>query len=389
MRNPSRCSTLVLITATILSASAAAQQAHWQLNETTGTTAKDATANQNDGTLKNFTGTPWATGKFGNALSFDGTDDYVEVKPKKGLPIYDGKGTPYSIAFWTKAGPQEDRRVYAEGNGSGKGAPLFTIGTGRVSRNTGGKLHVFVRNDANRPVLNHSSTATVFDNKWHHVAWVDVGGRATLYVDGVKDTRNFDYTSTNAAAGRGTQTNQFGTYDLEVAAIGAVLRTTACCFFKGAVDDLRVYRFALSVADIKLLILTAAKSFPPCTASVGKFGYGCGTVDITATGSAQSGKVLALQLTKGAPNAAALLLVGAPVSPLDLSVAGFPGCVAYPALATSLLVGIGKLNATGASNTVRITMPNSPVCLVGVIQGVTMSGTKLELSSAILAQLGK
>ena len=44
--------------------------ARWNFNETSGTVAHDMTTNHNNGTLM---------GTFGNALSFDGTDDYVQV----------------------------------------------------------------------------------------------------------------------------------------------------------------------------------------------------------------------------------------------------------------------------------------------------------------------
>ena len=74
------------------------------------TTARDVSPHLNNGTLKNFTGTPWVTGQHGNALTFDGVDDYVEINPRRALPIYDGKGSAYSIAFWVKAPAQHDKR---------------------------------------------------------------------------------------------------------------------------------------------------------------------------------------------------------------------------------------------------------------------------------------
>ena len=38
---------------------------------------------------------------------------------------------------------------------------------------------------------------------------------------------------------------------------------------------------------------------------------------------------------------------------------GFNGCIAYPNLASSLLIGIGNLDSTGSSGIVNVTMPNS------------------------------
>jgi hypothetical protein len=50
---------------------------HWKFDEGTGTTAFDSSGNGNDGTLIN--GPIWTTGVIGQALEFDGTDDYVDV----------------------------------------------------------------------------------------------------------------------------------------------------------------------------------------------------------------------------------------------------------------------------------------------------------------------
>ena len=48
----------------------------WHFDENTGTTVYDSSSNNNDGTIY---GATWTTGISGSALSFDGTDDYVEV----------------------------------------------------------------------------------------------------------------------------------------------------------------------------------------------------------------------------------------------------------------------------------------------------------------------
>jgi hypothetical protein len=48
----------------------------WMLDEVSGTTAHDSSGNGNDGT---FMGDPkWVAGILGGALSFDGTQDYVD-----------------------------------------------------------------------------------------------------------------------------------------------------------------------------------------------------------------------------------------------------------------------------------------------------------------------
>ena len=53
----------------------------WHLNEGSGaTTAADTSGNGNNGTLTNMDpATDWVNGKFGKALDFDGSDDYVDA----------------------------------------------------------------------------------------------------------------------------------------------------------------------------------------------------------------------------------------------------------------------------------------------------------------------
>ncbi len=51
----------------------------WKLDETSGLTAADSSANGNDGTLTNMAGTEWTTGMVDGALEFDGDDDFISI----------------------------------------------------------------------------------------------------------------------------------------------------------------------------------------------------------------------------------------------------------------------------------------------------------------------
>src|SRR3989338_5343069 len=50
---------------------------YWTFDEGAGTTANDSSGNNNTGTLTN--GPTWTTGKIGQALNFDGVNDYVDL----------------------------------------------------------------------------------------------------------------------------------------------------------------------------------------------------------------------------------------------------------------------------------------------------------------------
>jgi len=52
---------------------------YWKLDEGSGSTSVDSSGQGNDGTLSPATGgqDKWVTGKRGNALNFDGSNDYI------------------------------------------------------------------------------------------------------------------------------------------------------------------------------------------------------------------------------------------------------------------------------------------------------------------------
>src|SRR3989338_8603814 len=67
---------------------------HWKLDETTGTIAADSAGTSN-GTLTN--GPTWVTGKLNNALSFDGTNDYVNLGTRKTTGLNEA-----TLSMWIK-----------------------------------------------------------------------------------------------------------------------------------------------------------------------------------------------------------------------------------------------------------------------------------------------
>lgn len=69
----------------------------WLFNEGNGNTAEDSSGNGNDGKIH---GAKWVDGKFGKALEFDGTDDWVEVAHSNTLGFT--KGTSFTITVHFK-----------------------------------------------------------------------------------------------------------------------------------------------------------------------------------------------------------------------------------------------------------------------------------------------
>ena len=122
-RSAPRTSFSRLIAIAAIAAIPCALPAQWnlelQLNESKGTKAADISGKANHGTLINFSTTtsPWVKGKLANGLQFDGVDDYIELPRNSGqFPVFDGNGSPFTIAYWLKAPAQSDKRTYSEGN---------------------------------------------------------------------------------------------------------------------------------------------------------------------------------------------------------------------------------------------------------------------------------
>lgn len=188
-------------------------------------------------------GTPGINpGKLGNAFSLGGTTYLTNLHtsesfPESGLPIY--RAGIYTICMWVKGPAQMGKYLYSEGNLTNN-TPLFILQTGQLAANTA-KFDVIIRTDGNTTVLNHLvSSNVVFDDTWHHIAWVDENGNARLYVDGQLDPANFNYA-------------RAGTYTLMSSVIGSLVRTTVstAANFNGSIDEVALWERALSQAEIE------------------------------------------------------------------------------------------------------------------------------------------
>lgn len=197
-------------------------------------------------------------GPFGNALSFDGSSQYAEVthgadSSLNGLPIHESSGG-YTVALWVKGPPdQVDKYLFAEAS-TNNSTPLFLIQTrNNFSNDPPGKLDVFLRTSGSTTLLNHvHSASTVFDNTWHHIAWVDDHGAVRLYVDGRLDAAKFNYVFTP------------GALTLNTTSVGALVRKNVSGFFQGAIDSVAVWERVLSQAEVQSLMTNAIPTpIPP------------------------------------------------------------------------------------------------------------------------------
>jgi hypothetical protein len=214
-------------------------QAWWRFNETSGTTAADASGNNRTATLANgaaFT----AGGRFGYAAQFDGVDDIVN--------------------FTSPAAPQVSFSAWVNTTGDGDSTtPRIIASPGyhiRLRRDSGGLNISF---EARRTTSSEWRTplGSYTDNTWHHIMVAYDSATATtpaMYIDGEAQT------VTSLAAGSGTHTSSAG-----AASIGNTSALDRSLL--GRVDEFRVYNRALTAGDALLLSLGVPANNAPAVAA--------------------------------------------------------------------------------------------------------------------------
>lgn len=128
-----------------------------------------------DGTLGG--GTSYVAGKVGQAFSFNGSSDFVELPDSN---RWDFGVASFSINAWFKSGTAGYRNIVRYHDGGG--------GTGSwgVRFDPNGRLQIVVINQTGSPVVTVTSDAVFADDTWHSVAAVRdaAAGELQLYVDG-------------------------------------------------------------------------------------------------------------------------------------------------------------------------------------------------------------
>ncbi|HKY05766.1 MAG TPA: LamG domain-containing protein, partial [Blastocatellia bacterium] len=129
----------------------------------------------NDGVLLNGA-TATATGEVGQAFSFDGVDDYVNVPNNPNL-----EPATITVDFWfNSAAPGANAYLLAKGAQTNQFASYSFNNSG-----TGGGLAFDVLVN-NMFVRSPFSSPAVFDGQWHHATGTFDGSTVRLFIDGVE-----------------------------------------------------------------------------------------------------------------------------------------------------------------------------------------------------------
>jgi len=213
---------------------------HWSFDDGSGTRAEDFSPNgTNAGTL---VGSPaWVDGRMNKAISFDGTDDYVDVGSSSSL----NTTADYTISMWVYNAAGSDlyptllnRAAQVTNNGF---FWIYTNGTNEADLN-------FQYADGTNFITNTFSGA-LGTNTWQHVMFTfdNTSKSLKLYING----NQFSTTRTLT----GSLSVDDGTLYL-----GTYTGTATDYSFQGRLDDVRIYARALTSGEATDLYQSSAQT---------------------------------------------------------------------------------------------------------------------------------
>ena len=236
--------------------------AHWKFDEAGGATLADATNNGSTGTISGAVG--FAPGRSGNALNFDGVSSSVSLVSQ---PVLTGITNNFTVAFWAK--PDATGVVAPESTtgigGGGAGGHRYVIGPQQGGEAFGSPAH------SGAGVSVGTNCITVVDHTdfvippllvyqapitgWTHIAVVFENKQPRLYVNGrlvrtgLTSPRSFVHIFPKNIGGM-----VYG-------------------FYKGLLDDLRIYNKPLTAWEIDAICQSKPSSNPAADLSVAETAY--------------------------------------------------------------------------------------------------------------------
>jgi len=193
-------------------ASSATPSASYDFSEAAGTIAADRSGNGNDATLTN--GTAWAAGRIGGGLRLDGVDDGVQLPRSQTLTF----GSAFSVEAWIAPTAFDRERSL-----------WWTPSAMLTLRTDGWLVPVAILTGGQ---VGFVSNWTVPADAWSHVAMTYDGSMLRLYLNGME-------AGSRAATGSLVPASPPQTGVLGGAA-----------GFAGSIDEVRLFRRALSAAEI-------------------------------------------------------------------------------------------------------------------------------------------
>ena len=222
---------------------------YWKLDESSANTCTGGTNDSCDSSGNGHDGA-WTgnatniSGKFGQGVDFDGTDDEINVGSDAALDDI-GDGKSFSVSAWINgdtggwSGSNQVVYVSKHNNSGGNGWGLYD--------QFNGKPTFIVNHSTTDAHARHSSVLS--ENRWYHLVGTfdHVSGIPRLFIDGAEA----NYTGSN-----GQQITAVGSYTTDAShdlMIGSSDKTSSTDDVDGQMDEVRIYNRVLSPAEIRQL----------------------------------------------------------------------------------------------------------------------------------------
>jgi len=203
-------------------------QAWLKFDETSGTSAADATGNHWTGTLVN--GATWVAGYSNNAVNLSGASQYLTLPAGVVSNLND-----FTICAWVNPASLDTwARVFDFGSGTATNMYLTT----KNSANGHPRFGIKISNSAEQQIDAGSALST---GAWAHIAVTVSGSTGILYVNGVVSGTNAAMSFKPSGMGSTSQ-NYLGRSQY-----------SSDPYLNGSLDDFRIYTRALSASEISLL----------------------------------------------------------------------------------------------------------------------------------------
>ena len=198
----------------------------WHFDEGTGIFAYDSSGNGNTGTLVN--GPQWVAGKFGgNALSFDGVNDYVEVSDSASLDI---TGV-ITIECWVKREQAAYQTLISKWSAADNQRSYL------VALTADNNVRFWITSSGMWGNLKELTSYGTVGTEWTHIAATYDGNKMNIYIDNVED---LSQVTTTVPIFTGTAPLMFGVHP------AYMTHGWVPGYFKGILDEVRIWNIALT-----------------------------------------------------------------------------------------------------------------------------------------------
>jgi len=205
------------------------QIGYWKFDEGYGTIAHDSSHQKVDGTLSGSTKPVWSnSGKFGKALSFNGTSSHIALGNISSYKIPDK-----TVSFWAKPSGNINNTIPILSNGGANWYVGFATGNQMIAS--------FSKKSDGNQRASYSGTNYVIPNEWHQYSY-------TFSVSG--DNVDISFYRDGKLIIKNSYSDGYGTSYGSNFVLGSFTPSTN--FYSGLLDEVKIYNSALSAAEIRI-----------------------------------------------------------------------------------------------------------------------------------------